>query len=159
MQSNCISWGGVNKQRQSRAVLGSSFYGTFSQRPPWSSMRKVFISKYQTAFSLLLVGSWGYETLLPPTGSCTHFLLDWYFSHQRRSWKTATLDDFLEAGTRECGNKQCVFLFCLDQLVNPFRLFIFQFDVSMFKLYIPVSTQIGNSECLRKCGLPFGGSF
>lgn len=130
MQSNCISWGGVNKQRQSGALLGSSFYGTFSQQPPWSSTRKVFISKYRTAFSLLLVGSWGYETLLPPTGhsgahltatpkSYTHFLLDWYFSHQRRSWKTATLDNFSEAGTRECGNSRSHQAVCVSFLFGP----------------------------------------
>lgn len=32
----------------------------------------------------------------------TPFLLKWYLSHQRSLWKTATLNNFWEIGTRKC---------------------------------------------------------
>ena len=79
--------------------------------PPEAPCRRRSLINIKQHFSYCW---WGAESVRPPSRHSeahltatlkshnTHFLLYWYFSHQRRSWKTAMLDNFSEISTREC---------------------------------------------------------
>ena len=58
--NNCISWGGVNRGRAECSWALASMELSLNS-PPEALCKKAFISKYETALSVLLVGCWGCE--------------------------------------------------------------------------------------------------